>query len=186
MNGNLTEGQGDWHWKNGVRARKNRYSPVVSNGVSVSILDIPIQKVVANIGASTLHPLYGYWPIGDVEVVLAEFCRICRSFPVKLLCNITPKLGRIIQGLSIKFPILVHAGHIGRPTYSRIWFINRFLRWHFSAHLYFFTPKKINKMSYHNTTYYPKNVQFTWMSLKINDEVDKSTATRSHKKKLHT
>lgn len=62
----------------------------------MSIANIPIENVVADICGGSFHPFYEDRPFGDVKVVREKVVGVSWRFPVELSRNFAPEfLGRL-------------------------------------------------------------------------------------------
>lgn len=72
----------------------------------MSIFNVSIQQVVADIGRGAFHPLDVDWTLGDVEVKRQKILGIGRSLPMKLLGNVAPELFWLLDAFFVKLFIL--------------------------------------------------------------------------------
>lgn len=80
----------------------------------MSIPNISIQNVVANVGRGSVHPVIENRTFADVKVVATNLIRIGGlRFPMELTGHIAPEPRRIAQRLGVHFLILFHRTDVG-------------------------------------------------------------------------
>lgn len=81
----------------------------------MSLLYIPVQGVVANVGRCSLHPLDENFAFADIDVVAGDVLRWNRGFPEKWRSSLSPEWIGIVQGFSMHPPEFIQTPE-SRPT----------------------------------------------------------------------
>lgn len=103
------------HNKTGME-RKGRVidRPVIGDPFAESIVDDPVEDVVAHVGDGPLHPFDGDGAVRYVEVVFEELI-LGRTLPIKVFGNVGPETLRVFDGPLVEASVFVEAGDVCIP-----------------------------------------------------------------------
>lgn len=81
----------------------------------MSIFNVSIQQVVADIRRGAFHPLDVNRALRDIKVKVHEVRGVSWSFPVELFGDVAPKLLWVLDGLFVELLVLLHRRHVRSP-----------------------------------------------------------------------
>lgn len=114
---------------------KKQDIPIKCNFIAMSIFNVSIQEIVAEICWRSFHPLDRNRAFADVKIEAHEIGEIVRSFPMKLLRHISPELFRRFNRFFVEFLVLLEGRDVSGSRQLLVGLENVLL-WHYHSEMY--------------------------------------------------